>query len=109
MAIVKLALVAPCGTVTLAGTLAVPGSWLPRFTATPPLGAALPSVTTPVALAPPVTLVGLTVKAERTAEGGGGLAGVTVIVAACALLPNAAEIVEAVEPDTSLVAMVKLA
>ena len=60
---VKFALVSPAGTVTLAGTLAVFGRLLDRLMATPPLGAALPSLTVPVAVAPPTTLVGATVTA----------------------------------------------
>ena len=58
----NVALVAPAGTVTLAGTLTEPGNELLRLTATPPAGAALPSVTVPVADWPPGTLVGLTEK-----------------------------------------------
>ena len=58
----KLALVAPPGMVTLSGTLAVRGRLLPRFTATPPAGAGLATVTVPVAGVPPVTVVGLTVR-----------------------------------------------
>ena len=56
------ALVAPAGTVTVAGTLTAPGSELLRLTAMPPVGAALPRVTVPVADVPPGTLVGLTAK-----------------------------------------------
>ena len=57
----NVALVAPAGTMTLAGTLAVSGSMLDKLTATPPTGAALASLTVPVAVAPPTTLVGATV------------------------------------------------
>jgi hypothetical protein len=69
VAIVKLALVCPAGTVTLAGTLAgtVP---LPPFaralesvTTAPPEGAAPVKVTVPVADAPPTRSTGLTLKA----------------------------------------------
>ena len=63
MVTVKLALVAPAGTVTLAGRLAFSGRLLDRLTATPPSGAALASLTDPVAVAPPATLVGFTVSA----------------------------------------------
>ena len=57
---VKLALVAPAGTVTLAGTLAARGRLLPRLTATPPAGAAALKRTVPVEGVPPTTLVGFT-------------------------------------------------
>src|ERR1041385_7959955 len=68
---VKPALVAPAGTVTLAGT---PAAALPldRATRSPPVGAALVSETVPAAFVPPVTLVGLTPRADSDAGGGGG-------------------------------------
>src|SRR5262245_62087226 len=56
----KVALVAPPGMKTLSGTLAVRGRLLPRFTLKPTDGAALASVTVPVAEVPPATLVGFT-------------------------------------------------
>jgi hypothetical protein len=65
----KLALVAPPGTVTLVGTVA-PALLLESATTTPPLGAALVSVTVPWELFPPVTLVGVS---ERTDKLAGGL------------------------------------
>jgi hypothetical protein len=46
--IVKLTLVAPAGTVTVAGTGARAGLVLESFTTTPPIGAAAASVTVPV-------------------------------------------------------------
>ena len=58
---VKVALVAPPGTVTLNGTLAERGRKLWRLIATPFGGAGPPSLTVPVADAPPTTLLGLTV------------------------------------------------
>src|SRR2546426_796394 len=61
---VKLALVAPAATVTLAGTLAEPGTLLDRVTTVPPVRPALASVTVPVAGLPPVTLLGLTLNEE---------------------------------------------
>jgi hypothetical protein len=74
----KLALVAPAGTVTLAGTVAAVGSSLVRGTTTPPLGAAEASVTVPVTEVPPRTSVGLTRTVESAGAGalGGGGAGV---------------------------------
>src|SRR2546428_10447125 len=59
----KLALVPPAGTVTLAGTTAA-GSLLESVTCAPPAGAGAFSVTVPVEGLPPVTLVGLTVSDE---------------------------------------------
>lgn len=74
---VKLALVAPAGTVTLPGTCAAPGLLLESATTTPPAGAGPLSVTVPVeACMPPMTLDGLSVSEVRVTGGGG--AGVTV-------------------------------
>jgi hypothetical protein len=65
---VKLALVAPDGTVTLAGTpVAVELS--DNDTVAPPLGAAALNVTVPVEELPPATLVGLTETSESAAAG----------------------------------------
>jgi hypothetical protein len=63
--IVKVAEVAPAATVTLAGTDAA-ALLLERLTLRPPVGAALPRVTVPVAEVPPVTVVGFTVTDETT-------------------------------------------
>lgn len=57
---VKLALVCPADTVTLDGTVATDGLLLLNATAVADVGAAL-SVTVPVELEPPLTLVGLSV------------------------------------------------
>ena len=59
---VNVALLAPAGTVTAAGTLAEPGRLLLKLTPIPPAGAALSRVTVPVAEVPPCTLFGVTVK-----------------------------------------------
>jgi hypothetical protein len=64
---VKVALVAPAGTVTLplGGTVATDGLLLERETTAPPPGAGPFSVTVPVEGFPPVTLVGFIASAER--------------------------------------------
>jgi hypothetical protein len=61
---VKVALVAPAATVTLAGVDAAAELSL-SDTTRPPLGAAALNVTVPVDALPPTTLVGLTATAER--------------------------------------------
>ena len=68
---VKVAVVAPSGTVTPAGTLATPELLLDSATRIPSLGAAELSVTVPVDEPPPVTLLGLTLSDES--EGPSGL------------------------------------
>lgn len=65
VAMLKLALVAPDATVTLAGTTAA-GLLLESVACAPPAGAGPLSVTVPAAAVPPVTLAGLTVSDERT-------------------------------------------
>ena len=62
--IVKLALVAPAPTVTLAG-VAADALLSESVTTAPPAGAAPVSVTVPCEELPPTTLVGLTVNVER--------------------------------------------
>jgi hypothetical protein len=76
---VKVALVAPAATVTLAGTAAAV-ELLESVTTEPPAGAAALRVTVPVAVLPPTTLVGFTTS-EDSVTGGGAPAGVTVKVA----------------------------
>src|SRR5438034_4408710 len=68
---VKVALVLPAGTVTLAGTVAAPVLLLDKLTTAPPLGAGPLSVTVPVEELPPVTLVGLRLSDESV--GGAGV------------------------------------
>jgi hypothetical protein len=75
--IAKVALAAPAGTVTLAGTPAAPVLLLDSEITRPPAGAPLESVTVPCAADPPVTLAGFTLTACRLA---GAAAGVTVSV-----------------------------
>jgi hypothetical protein len=66
---VNVALEAPEGTVTLAGTVATVVSWLERLTTTPPAGAGEASVTVPCEVSPAVTADGLSAR-ERSAPGG---------------------------------------
>ena len=75
----KLALVPPGETVTLAGTTAA-GLLLESVTCAPPAGAGAFSVTVPVEELPPVTLVGLTVSDET-------IGGITVSEAVCVAPP----------------------
>ncbi len=65
---VKLALVAPAGTVTLAGTLATALLLLESVTMAPPEGAAALKVAVPVAEVGPTTLVGLTDNEDKLGD-----------------------------------------
>ena len=67
---VKVALVDPAGTVTLAGTVAAAVLLLDNETARPPDGAAEVRVMVPVAELPPTKAVGLRLSAESDAEDG---------------------------------------
>jgi hypothetical protein len=78
---VKVAVVAPAATVTLAGTVA-DALLLDKLTAVPPVGAALLRVTVPVEEAPPVTVVGLKLTDESVTAGG-----LMVSVAFCCVPP----------------------
>lgn len=102
----NVALVAPAGTVTEGGTDADPGRLLPRLTTVPPAGAALDSLTVPVADVPPLTLVGLTVNDES--DGAVAPLGLTVSVADRVTPPPVAEIVTAVGAFTVPVVIWKL-
>jgi len=72
---VKVALVAPAGTVTLEGTVAAAVLLLESATCAPPAGAGPLNVTVPVEEFPPATLVGFS--PSEASVGGGGAAGVT--------------------------------
>ena len=76
----KLALVAPPGTVTLAGMVAAPVLLLSSITCAPPAGAGPFSVTVPVDGLLPVTLVGLTPSEAR-------IGGTTVRATVCVSSP----------------------
>src|SRR5712672_7142 len=104
----KLALVAPAGTVTFDGTLARPGSWLPRATTVPPVGAAVASVTVPVDGVPPTTLDGLTVNDAMGGGGRGTFTGLTVRSADRVTPPPVTEMVTIVVAETTL-GMIRIA
>ena len=70
---VNVAVVAPAGIETLAGTVVTAGLELVNVTTAPPLGAALVNVAVPCEEFPPVTVVGFSVREERLAGGGGGV------------------------------------
>lgn len=99
--VVKVALVEPAGTVTLAGTLAAEVLELVRVTATPPDGAAPVSETVPVDGLPPVTLVGLSDTADSVTEP----AGFTVSTAVRMIPPRVAVIVTDVDTAGAVVVM----
>ena len=69
VATVKLALVCPAATATLASTVAA-ALLLDNVTTVPPVGAAPVRVTVPVELAPPVTTLGFNVSDEGRGAGG---------------------------------------
>jgi hypothetical protein len=62
---VKVAVLAPAATRTLAGTVAAAVLLLERATVTPPVGAAPVSVTVPVDVPLPVTRVGFRVRVDN--------------------------------------------
>jgi hypothetical protein len=104
---VNVALVAPAGTVTLAGTVATPVSLLERDTVAPPLGAVALSITAPVADEPPVTVVGFS---DKDLSFGPDAAGVTIREAVCvAVLGWEADTVTDVDSATGIVAIWKVA
>src|SRR6185503_3412326 len=71
VAIVKVADVAPAGTVMLAGTAANSGYWLDNGTTVPPAGAGPDSVTVAVTGLPPVTVSGVNVSDDGFTLAGG--------------------------------------
>jgi hypothetical protein len=75
--VVKVALVAPAATVTLAGTCTA-ALLLDRLTTAPPLGAAPLKVTVPVEELPPVTAVGLKLSPLTVGSAGGFTVSVAV-------------------------------
>ena len=102
---VNVALVAPEGTVTEAGTVATEVLLLASVTTAPPAGAFPLSDTVPRELAPPVTLVGFRLMEIKASV----IAGVTVRLVACVVPPKLAEIVTAVEVDTVALVTVNVA
>jgi len=74
----KLAAVAPAGTMMLAGTMAILGLLLAREITAPPEDAGALSVTVPAAAAPPLTLVGLSVNELSAGNSSGVDVGVGV-------------------------------
>lgn len=103
--IAKVALVAPCATVTPGGAVAE-ASLLDSVTANPPAGAALVSVTVPCDAVPPVTLVGFTATDDSDAGGGGDA---TVRVALRLAPPKEPPMVTGVEAFTAAVLTVNVA
>src|SRR3954465_12322767 len=97
----KVALVAPAGMLTLAGTEAAP-LLLESATCAPPAGAGPSSTTVPVTGLPPVMLAWLRLTAET-------LGGTTVSEALCVPPPNEPEMLTAVDVATALVVTLKLA
>jgi hypothetical protein len=101
---VKVALVAPAGTVALEGTLAAP-LLLESRTCAPPAGAGPLSVTVPVEdCTPPVTLVGFSVSEETIGRGGGVT--VRAIVVVCLKVPDVPVIVRVNVPVGVVLAVV---
>jgi len=102
---VKVALVAPAGTVTLAGTAATAVLLLASVTTIPPLGAGALRVTDPWDAFPPTTLAGLRLTLDTVTAG----AGLTVSVADRVTPPAVAEMVADVTAVTDVVVIVKVA
>ena len=92
----KVALVAPAATVTLAGTVAAAVLLLASVTTIPPAGAGALRVTVPVEDVPPVTLAGLRLRADRV----GAAVGFTVSMAVCVTPPYVARMLATIGTDT---------
>src|SRR6266550_4739613 len=103
----NVALVAPAGMITLAGTVATAVLLLESETRAPPVRADPLSVTLPVEGDPPLTLVGLSVTEVSVGPGGG--CGVTVSEAVLVTPAYNADIVTGVEAATAKVVTVKVA
>jgi hypothetical protein len=99
---VKVALVWPAATVTLAGTVATSKSALESETTAPPVGAAPLRVTVPVDVTPPTTEVGLKVTED-------GTGGVTVSVPVAVVPAKVAETLTLVDVALHVVVAVKVA
>jgi hypothetical protein len=104
---VKVALVCPAGTVTLAGTVAAAVLLLEIETRTPPLGAGALSATLPVEKDPPMTPAGFSESEVRVGPGGG--CGVTVSDAVWVTPAKVAEMMTEVEAVTGEVVTLKTA
>src|SRR5215208_1525668 len=91
---VKPAVVAPAGTVTLAGTVAAAVLSLERAAAKPPDGAGAVSLIVPVALCPPRMSRGDTVSDESDAVAAGGGCDETV-------QPESATVIGVAEPSST--------
>ena len=92
----------PAGTVTLAGTEAMAGFPLVRFTTIPPAGAAPRSVIVPVEAVPPVTVDGVSTRLVKAAR-------FTVKLRVFVNNPCEAEIVAVTDAATGVVVIVKVA
>lgn len=105
---VNIFVVVPAATTTFAGTVARLLLELVNATVAPPAGAAVVSVTVPLALLPPVTLDRPRVSAASAGTGAAG-AGLTVNVVVVVRPPEVADKVPMVVLATAAVAMPKVA
>jgi hypothetical protein len=96
----KSTLVFPSGTVTVAGTLAAVGTLLNTGITSPPAGAGDVSTRVPVAIVPPVTVLGLGVNDASTGGGSVVPGGSTVKLADRVTPPPVTDTVTTVSTDT---------